>query len=155
MHLIKEMKGVIVLYKYISSIHIHFTTVTEPFIIMGKEAQFLYDSDKIYLDTSSIHVNMDHSIRIIPRNNILYVDIVENTEANQIYAQINHKFEVIQTLTHIRNYHWRSWCVKNGECYVKSNSGKYTKVSSDPKVSQLVKEIHKLDDQLKLSLEGK
>lgn len=143
------------MYRYIRSIHIHFTTISDPFIVSGKEAQRIYNAGKMYCDTPCMEVNFKHTLRVIPRNNILFMDIIENHQANQILKQLMQTFEAVQHLAQIQDDDWRRWSVKRNESYIKEDSGQYTKVSSDPQVARLVKEISHLEDQLKKAVNEK
>ena len=136
------------MYTYIKEVHFHLVNAEASFIVTGEEAQHLYHFG---LDTDErfIEIRMNGIRRLVPQTSVVYIDVIENVEANELVEKIKQKYNAICVFANTpKDEHgWDYWMVQGGVLYIKYEDGPEP-LSNDPKVVKLAQNL--LDQQNKL-----
>lgn len=138
---------------YIKSINIHFTMTPDVLEVKGTEAQRLHD--RRGLEEELITVEVENGHRLIPRSSILFIDVIEHIEANQLNKVMKKTFNSICVLANIEDEDWGYWIIQDHNLCVKfyEDEEPYF-LSNKPQVVELAKKLFEMDDQLRRLLAG-
>ncbi|RAL21098.1 hypothetical protein [Thermoflavimicrobium daqui] len=112
------------------------------FKITGKEAQRIYQ-ELNHQDFSSVRIELNEQVIIIPRESIVYIVFRPNRRANRIQNEIDQTWEKVFRLTGVKDDDDADWYVQENITYLG-----YRKVSDDPKVADLLIRLEYLQEQL-------
>lgn len=133
---------------YIKAVKFHFSN-GDSFEVKGGEAQRIYDYE---FENSSpyIEVRFDGFRRLVARNSILFVDVEENKEANQLMDKMKQLYNTICTLEDIpwdNEWEWEYWFIHNNSLCV-GDEEDHEVLSDDPQVVALAAELFEMQREL-------
>ncbi len=116
------------------------------FEIKGLQAQKIY-RQLTKNDFTCIRVIVNEHILVIPRESIAYIRFEPNKRANQLQKEIDKKWKEIYILTGLDDDDDGDWYVRDNVTYLG-----YRKVSTDPRVADLLIDLEQLQEQLEAAL---
>jgi hypothetical protein len=90
--------------------------------VTGEEATHLYNFVLGDEDIAYIEFEVGEARRMVPRDAIVYFDVMEHVEANELAEKMNDQYITICTLGHIKkdSYRWTYWFIDNNELFAES-----------------------------------
>lgn len=144
-----DIKGEERIYTYIKKIVFRLLdgTLME---VTGEEATHLYNFVLSDEDIACIEFGMKEVRRYIPRSAIMYFDVTENVEANELIEKVNDQYTTICTLGHIKKHSsgWDYWFIENGELFEEGGIHLASEIGVVKQAELLLYRQRKLDELL-------
>ena len=138
--------------RYVREIEFNFQNFS--FSVVGKEAQRIYNGqlqNPFAADHQHYEIRLDGITRLISKDSILYIDVLDFKEANLLHESMDRKYNAIIERLQLSDDKdkWYCWMINNGAlCVDYGYAQKPDILTSDPKVVQMAKDL--LDMQLEL-----